>query len=225
MVLLQCKIFRNLSKNTPLEENNTYYCSNLPEFLATNYMSICPLWTGLIIGPSKFPEEVNATFTNSVAENWMRIVKNNILNEESKLRPGDFIRRMYEGISGRIKAFDFAFLPINCKVIKRTKFENNNIIDDSQIEEIWERRKKSVDILNHIKYRKQEVRFHRNVVEKNSPNLIKRIPNTWRLFHQTLKNSNELSSDDSIFEISDIKLHSQGQFCLVDSRWQRQKCK
>ena len=107
------KSLENLSNNIPLEENLAYYCPKLPEFLATNYMPICPLWTGLIIGPSKFPGKVNATFTNSVAENWMRIVKKNILNDESKLRPGDSIRRMYEGISGRIKAFDFVFLPMS----------------------------------------------------------------------------------------------------------------
>ena len=62
-------------KNTQLEENNIYYFPSLPEFLATNYIPICPLWTGLIIGPSKFPGKVNVTFTNSIAENWMRIVK------------------------------------------------------------------------------------------------------------------------------------------------------
>ena len=132
-----------LSKNTPIEENRAYYCPNLPEYLVTHYMPICPLWTGLIIGPSKFPGKANATFTNSIAENWMRIVKKNILNEESKLRPGDFIRRMYDGISRRIKAFEFAFHPISCKVMKKTKIGNSRIIDDSQIEKNWERRKKS----------------------------------------------------------------------------------
>ena len=102
-------------------------------------MPICPLWTGLIIGPALFPGKVDVTFTNSIAENWMRIVKKNILKDETKLRPGDFIRRMYEGISGRIKAFDFAFLPISSKVSKKTKTKRK--INDSQVEEIWERRK------------------------------------------------------------------------------------
>ena len=46
---------------------------------------------------------------------------------------------MYEGISGRIKAFDFAFLPISSEVLKKTK--TKRIINDSQVEEIWERRK------------------------------------------------------------------------------------
>ena len=69
------KSLENLSNNIPPEENLAYYCPKLPEFLATNYMPICPLWTSLIIGPSKFPGKVNATFTNSVAVNWMKLLK------------------------------------------------------------------------------------------------------------------------------------------------------
>ena len=43
------KSLETLSKNTPLEKNQTYYCHNLPEFLATNYIPICPLWIGMTI--------------------------------------------------------------------------------------------------------------------------------------------------------------------------------
>ena len=110
-------------QNICLEENSRYFLPNLPEYLATHYMPICPLWTGLIIGPTLFPWKVNVTFTNSIVENWMKIVKYNILKNDTKLRPGDFIRRFYEGISGRIKAFDFAFLPISNKLLKKTKTE------------------------------------------------------------------------------------------------------
>ena len=142
-MLKKCKRYvqklESQQKITLLGENYGYYLPSLPEFLTTHYMPICPLWTGLIIGPALFPGKVNVTFTNSIAENWMRIVKKNILKDETKLRPGDFIRRMYEGISGRIKAFDFAFLPISSKVLKKTKTKRK--INDSQVEEIWERRK------------------------------------------------------------------------------------
>ena len=55
---------------------------------------------------------------------------------------------MYVLISGRIKAFDFAFLPISFKVMKKTRIENSNIIDDSQIEEIWGNVKIGVAILS-----------------------------------------------------------------------------
>ena len=80
------------------------------------------------------------TYTNAIAENWMRIVKITILKNESKLRAGDFIRKLREGIVGRIKAFCFAFEPLCARVIKREK--TKKIKSDDQIEEIWERRKK-----------------------------------------------------------------------------------
>ena len=63
-----------------------------------------------MLGPILYPGKVDVTFTNSIAENWMRIVKISILQNETKLRPGDFIRKVREGISGRIKAFDFCIL-------------------------------------------------------------------------------------------------------------------
>ena len=70
----------------------------------------------MIIGPTLLPGKLDVTFTNSIVENWIKIVKHNILKDEIKLRPGDFIRRIYEGLCGRIKAFDFVFfkLAANC---------------------------------------------------------------------------------------------------------------
>ena len=61
---------------------------------------------------------------------------------------------MYEGISGRVKAFEFAFLPISCKVIKKTMITNK--IDDTQVEEISAKSRKSVAILSLTKYRKSD---------------------------------------------------------------------
>ena len=122
------------------EENNEFYLPDLPDFLATHYMPISPLWTGLMLGPILYAGKVDVTFTNSIAENWMRIVKISILQNETKLRPGDFIRNVRESISGRIKAFDFAFLPLSNKLIKRIKVEKN---DNTQVEEIWKRGKRS----------------------------------------------------------------------------------
>ena len=95
-------------------------------------MPICPLWTGLIIGPTLFPWKVNVTFTTSIVENWMKIVKYNILKNDTELRPGDFIRRIYEGISGRIKAFDFAILPISNFLLKKTKTEKEKTVHKSR---------------------------------------------------------------------------------------------
>ena len=48
-------------------------------------------------------------------------MKISILQNETKLRPGDFIRKVREGISGRIKAYNFAFLPISNKVFRKIR--------------------------------------------------------------------------------------------------------
>ena len=75
--------------------NDRYYLPNLPEYLATHlhYMPICSLWTGLNIGPTLFPWKVNVTFTNSIVENWMKIVKYTILKNETKFRPSYFYKK------------------------------------------------------------------------------------------------------------------------------------
>ena len=79
----KCKVLvdnlENKYNNHSFQANTVYYFPNFPEFLITYYMPICPLWTGLILGPALFPNEISVTFTNSSAENWMRIVKRNIL--------------------------------------------------------------------------------------------------------------------------------------------------
>ena len=63
-----------------------------------------------------------------------------------KLRAGDFIRKLREGIVGRIKAFCFAFEPSSARVIKREK--TKKMKSDDLIEEIWERRKRREVTLN-----------------------------------------------------------------------------
>ena len=55
-----------------LEVNHIYYLPDLPGFLVTHYMPICPLWTGVIIGPTLFLGKLDVTFTNSIVENWMK---------------------------------------------------------------------------------------------------------------------------------------------------------
>ena len=66
---------------------------DLPEYLVTHYMPICPLWTGMSIGPTLFAGKLDVTFTNSIVESWVKIVIHNILKQEVKLRTGDFIRK------------------------------------------------------------------------------------------------------------------------------------
>ena len=114
--LMNCKwlvgIFEMEEQNESTPKNN-YYFPDLPSFLVTHYMPVCTLWSGLILGPSLHPGQYHVTSTNAIVENWMRIVKITILQKQCKLRPGDFIRKLREGIVGRIKAFEFAFNPLS----------------------------------------------------------------------------------------------------------------
>ena len=48
----------------------------------------------------------------------MRILKINILQNQTKLRVGDFLRKTREGLEGRIRAFGFAFEPLSSKILK-----------------------------------------------------------------------------------------------------------
>ena len=98
-------------------------------------MPLLPLWSGIIL--CTINSSYNATDSNAIVENWFRIVKHSILNSETGIRAGDFIRTVYNNIDDRIAAFKFAFIPLAHKVFnpkKRLRVEN---------EEEWSRSKKS----------------------------------------------------------------------------------
>ena len=88
-------------KTTYFEENKDCYLPALPNLFVNHYMPICPIWTSLILGPVISPGEVNVRYNNAIAENWMKVIKSNILNNETKHRLGDFLRKMREGLEGR----------------------------------------------------------------------------------------------------------------------------
>ena len=123
-------------------EDNEYFLPRLPTFLATHYIPICPLWTSLILGPVLVPNESNVRSSNAIVENWMRILKINILQNQTKLRVGDFLRKTREGLEGGIRAFGFAFEPLSSKILK-PKSIPSKIKDDKLAEEIWQRRRKN----------------------------------------------------------------------------------
>ena len=72
----------------------------------------------------------------------MRILKINILQNQTKLRVGDFLRKTREGLEGRIRAFGFAFEPLNSKILKPNSIPSK-IKDNTFPEEIWKRRRKN----------------------------------------------------------------------------------
>ena len=109
--------------------------------MLTYYLPILPLWSGIILGLKRISVGSNyAHCSNAVVENWMRIVKLNILGSETNLRPGDLIKKLYPGIVSRIRAFRFAFHPRANKVFKGHKRLRDNS-EEQSIEE-WSRRSK-----------------------------------------------------------------------------------
>ena len=134
------KVEETYSGRRDFEENSIYFLPKLPIFLSTHYMPICPLWTGLILCRLSTSEQnLMSKYSNAIIENWMRILEKIFLGNEIKMTPADFIRKVHEGIQGRIKASEFAFYPISSKIIRRVK---NDFTDKSQIEEVWEKRKR-----------------------------------------------------------------------------------
>ena len=133
-------IYRNTLVSISEVENHSQldsisYNPQIVEFLLTYYMPLLPLWSGIILCTNNSSD--NATDSNAIVENWFRIVKHSILNSETGIRAGDFIRTVYNNIDDRIAAFKFAFTPLAHEVFKpkkRLRVEN---------EEEWSRSKKS----------------------------------------------------------------------------------
>ena len=131
-VLNKSKIFVNdlenkYSDSLHFEENTIFFCPKLPEFLATHYMPICPLWTGCILTHLSSPFQTNSRYSNAIAENWMRIIKNNILSNEVKLRPADFIRKVHQGIHFGLLAKNRPKFDIHIFVILSLEMVNDTL--------------------------------------------------------------------------------------------------
>ena len=231
---------------TYFEESETYFLPDLPTFLVTYYMPICLLWSSLILGPVISPGEANVRHSNAIVESWMKIVKANILNGETKLKAGDFLRKMREDLEGRISAFTFAFKPLSCKIFKKRKDQ-----DTSLVEETWQKRKGNKRTYFKKRISPNLLRFNakRNseslklISEKFEPipSLSKKrcIKQRKSNKSKTIKRSQkqiigaikivkginaELSSDDSIFLDNDSKsitFYNHGKFSPFDQIWQK----
>ena len=113
-------------------------------------MPICPLWTGLILCRLSTSEQnLMSRYSNTIIENWMRILKKKFFGNQIKLTPADFIRKIHEGIQGRLKAFEFAFHPISSKIIQRVK---NELTDKVRLKKFVksERKRKRVTLATII---------------------------------------------------------------------------
>ena len=121
---------------------NEYFLPRLPTFLATHYIPICPLCTSLILVPVLALNESHVRSSKAMIENWMRILKIDILQNQTKLRVGNFLRKTWEGLEGRIRAFGFAFEPLSFKILKSKRILSK-IKDNKLAEEILQRRRKN----------------------------------------------------------------------------------
>ena len=135
----QCDI--NVSSQHNTGEANPYYYPDLIGYLLTYYLPILPLWSGIILGPHRMSVDGKkySHYSNAIAENWMRIVKIDILNSKCNLRPGDFIRTIYPAINSRISAFKFGLHPRAGKIFKYGKRKRE--LEEQCVEE-WSRKKK-----------------------------------------------------------------------------------
>ena len=118
---------------------NTCYSLEVLDYLFTYYMTILPLWTGVILFRSC--DENICKASNATAENWFRIVKHPIFETKVNVRAGDFIRTMYDSINDRISAFNFGFHPLAPKIFKSRK-RKLEIENEQDSKEKWCRRSK-----------------------------------------------------------------------------------
>ena len=81
-------------------------------------------------------------YSNAIVENWMRIVKIDILKSRTGLRPGDLIRIMHPNIIKRLAAFCFAFHPRAAKKVFKSYKRKRDPSEEENCQEEWQRRSK-----------------------------------------------------------------------------------
>ncbi len=91
-------------------------------------MGILPLCTGIILDPGKTHD------TNSPAENWMRILKHNILQKKSRMTPSDCIIETRATLKGHIREYESRGSDIPPKKDKRREKSKDTFLGS---EEVW----------------------------------------------------------------------------------------
>ena len=163
----------------------------------------------------------------------MKIVKANILNGETKLRAGDFLRKMREGLEGRISAFTFASLDTSLveetwqkrKGNKRTYFKKS--ISPNLLRFNAKRNSESLKLISE-KFEPIPSLSKKRCIKQRKSNKSKTIKRSQKQIIGAIKTvkgiNTELSSDDSIFFDNDpksITFYNHGKFAPVDQIWQK----
>ncbi|CAC5394834.1 unnamed protein product [Mytilus coruscus] len=115
------------------EQSNPYYLPPALFYIET-YMPIIPLWSGIVVSVT----EGITRDSNCHVENWFKIMKKDTLQGKKRLAPGNFVRRIYKVLKGRIKGFSKT---VGSGKIKTTKKAVGHNIELQ--EEIWKKREES----------------------------------------------------------------------------------
>lgn len=93
--------------HSELTDVNPYFCPAIVNSVVSHYMGIIPLWSGMLLGNLRryavdVQEAVQEPFmtrdTDCHVKNWFGIVKQQIILKERRLRPGNFVRKLYEHV-------------------------------------------------------------------------------------------------------------------------------
>ena len=115
--------FKNVAESTTAEmqitddetscTSNDYYTPGLIDLLIKQFMHIYPLWSAVLLGDlqryaSDHPSLNNTInpnrVTNAIVENWFGNVKKDFCGgNRTRLRPGEFIRKAYTNVIGRVR--------------------------------------------------------------------------------------------------------------------------
>ena len=176
--------------------------------------------------------------TNSHIENWFRLIKNNIFNGD-RMRPKDFISKLYSEVSSRIKERRVALnreisrntfkIPKKLKKITRTNKHSSNFVQEN-----WSKRASSCNTLkkksiyynspavlsqpqkfyHHLNSTFYHSMHHDHNYFKNAKRL-KSFYNLDKLYTDTMNKNNKAK----INIINNILITGQGIKTLEGSRW------
>ena len=116
-------------------KENPFHVPAVLEYLLNNYMHIYPLWSGLCLNINNAAKETHKTRdTNCHVENWMRILKHDIM-QKKKHSAGVFLKKLQSNLVGMVLTYS---LDISKFVQKRKRSEPG--IEES--EERWAKKPK-----------------------------------------------------------------------------------
>lgn len=115
-------------QSTVEQDVNKYYSPDVVTYLLNTYMCILPLWTGIMLDGGVTHD------TNSCVENWMKILKSDILRRKTRLTPSNFIINVRSNLKGRIREYKTKCCRTKTKKPKQRGLSKNSF---SKSEEKW----------------------------------------------------------------------------------------